>query len=199
MQWMAMAVGMAGALALSEGSWAGVYHRITLGGEITEVGTLTGTPFEDQPIDLRASQRWSIEVLMDAGAPDVLGPDLTAYGSSILSATITLDDYGMDLDFGSPGGIMVSSDSAGRVFFDATMMSMLDVRVLAEGIGGSPLDGLPGSLDLAGASRTRFAILDSGVALVAGTFDGYTFETLPAPGAALTLAAGGLLAARRRR
>ncbi len=195
------ALGAAGIVAVVSGvAWGGVVHRITLGGEITEVGTLEGTPFEDQPFELRASQRWSIEVLMDAGAPDVLGPDLTAYGSSIVSARITLDDHAMDLDFGAPGGgIVVSSDTSGRVVFDASLMSMLDVRVLAEGIGASPAAGLPSSLDLSGASRTRFAVLDSGAALVAGTFDGYTFETLPAPGAGVTLAVGGLLAARRRR
>ncbi len=196
------ALSAAGCLVVSSGfAGGGVLHRLTLGGEITEVGAISGTPLGELGIDLRASERWSIEVLMDAGAPDVSGPDLTAYATSIRSASITLDGYAMDLDFGATGGgIAVSSDAAGRVSFDASMMSALDVRVLAEGVGASPSDGLPGMLDLTGATRTRFAILDSGLALVGGTFDGYTFETIvPAPGAALTLGVGGLIAVRRRR
>ena len=56
-------------------------------------------------------------------------------------------------------------------------------------------------VDLVGASRAQFEIFDdAGLRVVAGSFDGYVFETiLPAPASAGVLALGGLVAARRRR
>lgn len=196
------AIAAAALLGGAGSACAGVVHQITLSGEISFVGEIIDTPLGHSGIHPREADRWSLTVVLDASAPDTLGPDLTRYQSSIVSATLSMDNHPMGISFGGvDAGITVGTAADGTVSLGAELMNDLFVSVIAEGVDTDPGLGLPKSLDPSQGTRARFSIVDQAShVLIAGTFDGYTFGTIvPAPAGVAVLGLAGLGACTRRR
>ncbi|GJM19883.1 MAG: hypothetical protein DHS20C14_20960 [Phycisphaeraceae bacterium] len=181
---------------------AGVLYKVTLEGEITFVGELIGTPLGDMPIGPRASDRWSMTVVYDAGSPDELSADLVRYRSSVVSGMVGIDDHEMALAFDTVGtGVELGSAGGGSLAFAGMLMGELDVSVDIGGVDLGPGLAMPDAVDAGQVSHANFGVRNQiGHTLIAGSLDGYTLEVItPAPSCVAVLGLAGVGAATRRR